>query len=79
MCFLFLVDIMTKEVPQASSTVHAFRAKALQYGKGKGSLETVAAGNLFGVGPLAAEGSKRKMRREASNIAITTRSLGKFK
>jgi len=77
MCFFWLdVDIMAKEVPQAGSIVVSFCAKSLQRGKGKGSLEMVAAGNSSGVGPSAAEGSMRKRRKKVSNIATTTQSSG---
>ena len=43
---------MTKEVPQSSSTMAAFRAKALERGKGKGNLETVVADNPFTIEQL---------------------------
>ena len=65
------VDIMTKEVPQSGNTVVAFRAKSLERGRGKGSIETVAVNNpsSFGVGPsTAADRVEKERGRKAPTV-----------
>ena len=72
---LFLdVETMHNEVPQADDLVNFFRARALQRGRGRGSIETVIAGNpsVPGAGPSASSGKGKKRAREGGNIAITT-------
>lgn len=70
---------MTKEVPRSTDIMAAFRAKSLEKGKGRGSLEMVAASNPFvtrAANHSTAAGVSRKRRRQATNVATTTRSLG---
>jgi len=76
--FFLYADTISKEVPQVDDLMVALCAKALERGWGKGSLETVAAGNpsAFDVGPSTIVDRDRKRRRDASNIATTTRSPG---
>jgi len=69
---------MNNKVPQVENLVNAFRARALERGRGRGNIDTVGAGN-----PLAADahtstdaGRNRKRAREASNIPTTIRSPG---
>ena len=54
----------------------AFCAKALEKGKGRGSLETVAAGNPFATGAVdpstVADGGWKRKRRDAANTSTTT-------
>jgi len=64
---------MMKKAPRSGSTMASFHAKALEKGKGKGSLETVMTGNPSAVeafGPSTADGRRRRRRKESSNIAI---------
>jgi len=74
--FLTYADIMTKEAPQSGSVMVAFCDKALEKGKGRGSLKTVAAGNPSAnevASPsTVANGGKKRKRRESSNTATTT-------
>jgi len=77
--FFLCADIMTKEAPRSGSTMVAFRTKALEKGKGKGSLEMVVASNpsaTWASGPSTANGSKKRKRKKSSNIANTTRLPG---
>jgi len=63
---------------QRSSLIATFRARALEMGRGRGNLETVAADNpsASGAGPSTAIGRSRKRGKDASNIVTTTRSPG---
>jgi len=67
---------MTKEAPRSDNVMSAFCAKALEKGKGRGSLETVAAGNPFATGAVdpstVADGGWKRKRRDAANTSTTT-------
>ena len=46
LCVLFLdAETMHNEIPQANDLLTAFRALALKRGRGRGSIDTVAANN----------------------------------
>jgi len=65
-------DIITRETPQAVDVLTAFCNKVAD--KGKGTLETVAAGNPFTVGALGPFTTHKEKMRKRSGIDSTTKS-----